>query len=117
MKNSKKISNTQFAHLIERGALIVDLRKEAAFSKSHIHGAVNLSLTNIESQIEALKKQLQPIVFYSDSGTKSKAAIEKLAGSELELYDAGSLLDIDSSLISVEPHDSYGQRNIGDSFR
>jgi len=117
MKNSKKISNTQFAHLIERGALIVDLRKEAAFSKSHIHGAVNLCLDNIESQIETLNKELKPIVFYSHSGTKSKAAIDKLADSELELYDAGSLLDIDSSLISVEPHDSYGQRNIGDSFR
>ena len=76
--------------MINDGALIVDIREAAEFSKDHINDAISLPLTKIMTQTEEALKTLksyqlkghqikgQHILIYCKNGVQSSSAIKKL---------------------------------------
>ena len=59
--------------LVERGALILDVRTPGEFEQGHAPGSRNVPLDHLASQLEALDRD-QPILVCCASGARSGAA-------------------------------------------
>ena len=73
---TKNISNQQAKHLIKMGARIVDIRDAKDFGVSHIPGALNISINDLD-KISFNKDT--PIIVVCYGGIRSIAAVERLA--------------------------------------
>jgi rhodanese-related sulfurtransferase len=64
------LSAMQAVRLMNQGALVLDLRTKQSFDAGHIGDARNVAATDLESQIESLKKwRDKNVITYDDSGT------------------------------------------------
>ena len=77
-------------------SLIVDVRSREEYYRSHVKGALNISLFDLEFYIDFLRGK--NVLFYCDSGRRSKLAVEYV-----------SERGIKASLISTEELDKYEQ--------
>lgn len=64
----KRISKNKAEELVQRGALLVDMRSPVAFRDGHVTGAVNLPLRNFVNRIMPMDKKTK-IIIYSDAMT------------------------------------------------
>ncbi len=55
-------------------SVIVDVRTPEEYKTAHYHGAVNIPLDQIDSQISKIKGMKQPIIVYCRSGNRSAKA-------------------------------------------
>ncbi len=67
------IKSVDFKELLERGAVIVDVRTPAEFNSGHIKGAINLPLQTLTSNMGKLKKD-KPVITCCASGMRSGSA-------------------------------------------
>jgi|FaiFalDrversion3_1042247.scaffolds.fasta_scaffold33482_2 rhodanese-related sulfurtransferase len=74
-------------NLASKGALLVDVRANAAYDKEHIRGAINIPLDDLDSHLENLPKD-KPVVVYCGSVdcTMSYFAARKLASKGFTVY-------------------------------
>lgn len=77
----------------ENDYLIVDVRTNQEFQEGHIKDAINLPVNMINSDIDLESDKL--IFVYCKSGNRSKEAYDKLTKLGYEVYDLGSINDID----------------------
>lgn len=62
-----------------KGALLLDVRSEAEYNRSHLLEAKNIEVSVLEKQVEELiPDKKQEIIVYCQSGTRSKQAMEIL---------------------------------------
>lgn len=64
----KMISKNKALELIQRGALLVDMRSPVAYRDGHVEGAVNLPLRNFTNKIMGMDKKTK-IIIYGDEIT------------------------------------------------
>lgn len=62
----KRISKNKALELVQKGALLVDMRSPVAFRDGHVTGAVNLPLRNFVNRIMPMDKKTK-IIIYSDT--------------------------------------------------
>jgi rhodanese-related sulfurtransferase len=63
------LSSMQAVRLMNQGALVLDLRAREAFDAGHIGDARNVPATDLESQVDSLKKwRDKNVITYCDSG-------------------------------------------------
>ncbi len=77
----RQITPTDLTMQVNRNnAVVVDIRAEADFSKGHITGARNLSLTEIEKQqLSGLEKhKAEPIILVCQAGVSAQKAAASL---------------------------------------
>ena len=83
-------SSTDYRALIDKGAVIVDVRTPGEFKEGHIPGSRNIPLDQIGSKTAELKKAGKPVITVCRSGSRSGMAKAKLSASGLEVYNGGS---------------------------
>lgn len=65
-------------HIKNEDVLIIDVRSEEEFSESHIDGAVNIEIGNLEQQLDKLKIYQIIVTTCGKGGGRSKAAADFL---------------------------------------
>ena len=79
------ISPDQAVRLMNKGALVVDLRKPQDYQVGHLAGAKNLQLSDFDKQVEAIKKHRgKPIIAYDEKGLTTSRAIARLQEAKFE---------------------------------
>ncbi len=91
---------TDFKLLVEKGALIVDVRTPGEFKAGHVKGSVNVPLDNIKQEIEKLKKKNKPVITVCRSGARSGMAKNMLKSAGVETYNGGPWNSLDRILHS-----------------
>jgi phage shock protein E len=64
--------------LVEDGARLVDVRTPGEFADSHIDGAVNIPVQELDRRMAELEPKDGPIVLYCRSGRRSSSAARML---------------------------------------
>lgn len=75
--------------LVEKGALIVDVRTQREFQEGHVNGSVNFPLENLKLHLAELKKKNKPIITVCRSGARSGVGQSMLKNHGLEAYNGG----------------------------
>ncbi len=81
---------TDYADLVRKGAMIVDVRTPGEFSSGHIKGSVNIPLDVISSRVQELKKKNKPVITVCRSGNRSGSAKSILESAGVEVYNGGA---------------------------
>jgi rhodanese-related sulfurtransferase/nucleotide-binding universal stress UspA family protein len=97
----KKVLHGNDDKVIEKDALIIDVRSKSEFASGHISSAINIPLEQVELELEGLKTHPQ-LVVYCRSGNRSAHAKKILMDNGINnVVDAGSLTDAQSLLAST----------------
>jgi len=80
-------------HLVEQGALLLDVRTPQEFAAGHLDGAVNIPVQQLEARLSELAaKKDRPIVVYCRSGARSASAAKLLAAAgHSRVFDLGAM--------------------------
>lgn len=69
-----RVSGDDARRLVERGALLVDVRTPGEFAGGHVGGATNVPLQELAARIGELGDPARAIVVYCHSGMRSRMA-------------------------------------------
>lgn len=78
-----------YAMLMDKGGLIVDVRTASEFDAGHIKGSKNIPLDRFRSEVSRLKQLNVPIITVCRSGNRSGIAKSLLTGAGVEAYNGG----------------------------
>ena len=79
LRRSGQISANEAEAYLKSGAPIVDVRTPAEYNASHIPGAINIPLDQIDSSVPSrIPDRTQPILLHCQAGTRSAAAKKRL---------------------------------------
>ena len=85
-------------HLVDRGAVLLDVRTEEEFVGFHLPGAVNIPYEALDDQLESVRRWKKPVLVYSAEGRRSSLATSKLRNCGVSAYDAGARDELFSCL-------------------
>lgn len=79
----------------DKEMLLIDVRSPQEYKESHLDGAINLPLYDIEQKAqEQIKRKDTPIIIYCQSGSRSRRAMQILRQEGYEnLYEIKGGLD------------------------
>lgn len=83
-------TKTDFAGLIRKGSIIIDVRSALEYKSGHIKGSQNIPLNELSTRIEYLKKLNKPLITVCRSGSRSRMAKSILTANGLVAYNGGS---------------------------
>jgi phage shock protein E len=63
-----------FAELVKKGAIILDVRSKEEFSNGHVSGSINIAVDQLSNNLSKLKKKDQAIITVCASGMRSERA-------------------------------------------
>ena len=87
-----------YKELMEKGAVIVDVRTSAEFSSGHIRNSINIPLNTLKASLSKLDKQ-KPIITCCASGMRSASAEGiLLACGFTEVVNGGSWTSLEKKL-------------------
>ncbi|WP_044198265.1 rhodanese-like domain-containing protein [Dyadobacter tibetensis] len=96
--NNKKVDYKQ---LVKDGAVIVDVRSPQEYASGHITGSINIPLTKISTQVDALKERYPVIITCCASGNRSGMALGSLNKAGIEAYNGGSWNSLNKKINAV----------------
>ena len=76
--------------LVDRGAIIVDVRSPSEYKSGHIKGSINIPLDQIGSRTAELKKKNKTIITVCRSGNRSGMAKRTISSAGIECYNGGA---------------------------
>lgn len=83
-----------FAEVLNKGAIILDVRTVGEFKGGHVKGSINIPLNELSSQMSKLKKTT-PIIACCASGMRSSSATSLLKSNGFdEVYNGGSWIGL-----------------------
>ncbi len=74
IKNLLGLKTTNYAQLMEEGAIIIDVRTSGEFSTGHIKGSINIPVDKLAHNLNKLKAKNKSIITCCASGARSAAA-------------------------------------------
>jgi len=77
-KNRPVIDSGEAHRLVEQGAILLDVRTPEEFARSHLPGAKNLPVGDLEERLSEVGEPDRPVVVYCRSGARSARARETL---------------------------------------
>ena len=81
LKRKRQVSSTDALALIQKGALVIDVRSAAEFKSGHLPKALNLPLEEIEELLPRIvKDKNQVLLLHCQSGMRSGVAKTRLKG-------------------------------------
>ncbi len=80
--------------LIERGAVLLDVRTLEEFVGYHLPDAVNIPFENLDQQLDVIRSWRRPVVVYSADDQRGRRALIKLHNHGIAAFDAGSLEEL-----------------------
>jgi len=85
------ISSAQVKDLIEKGALLLDVRTEKEFKQDALNGAINYPITQIAQKVKGLDMS-KALIVYCRTGRRSAEAKALLEGIGFkEVHNAGTM--------------------------
>ena len=79
-----------YAALIKKGAVIVDVRTKAEYQQGHVKGSLNIPLQSLSDNLSKLKKD-KPIITCCASGMRSASARDVLKSKGfVEVHNGGA---------------------------
>lgn len=84
--------------LLQKGAVIVDVRTPGEFNSGHIKGSLNIPLDQIGTKIAFLQNKKVPVITVCRSGNRSGAAAGVLKNNGIEVYNGGAWDSLQSKL-------------------
>lgn len=89
---------TDWKELMQKGAIIVDVRTKGEYQGGHIKGSINIPLQTLSQNLSKLKKG-KPIITCCASGMRSASAKSMLTSSGFsEVYNGGGWMSLQSKL-------------------
>ena len=83
-------SETDYTSLMQRGAIILDVRTKGEYQSGNVKGSLNIPIKELKENISKLPKN-KPIITVCASGVRSAAACEILQSNGFnEVYNGGS---------------------------
>lgn len=79
-----------FRSLLQRGAILLDVRTEEEFAGRHLPGAINIPYEEIDRNIDFIKEMGGPVLVYGARDQRSTLVVRKLCYHGIRAYDAGS---------------------------
>jgi len=87
-----------YRDLIQKGAVIIDVRTPNEFRGGHIKSALNIPLNNLASQVSKIKKD-KPVITCCASGMRSASAKSYLQSNGFkEVYNGGSWMSLQNKI-------------------
>jgi phage shock protein E len=87
-----RISGQEARELVERGALLLDVRSRAEFESGHIEGAFHIPVQELNRRLAELGDHSAAIVVYCQSGGRSAIAKRLLERHGFEqVHDLGAI--------------------------
>jgi rhodanese-related sulfurtransferase len=84
------LEKTDYAQLVNDGAIILDVRSKGEFAGGHIKGSINISVDQLSSNLHKLKDKSKPIITCCASGMRSASAKSILkSNGYTEVYNGG----------------------------
>jgi phage shock protein E len=83
------IARVDYKSILNKGALIIDVRSPQEFDNGHINGSQNIPLNIIAQRADSLKAKGVPIICVCASGMRSGSASAILKKSGIESYNGG----------------------------
>jgi len=77
--------------MLERGALLIDVRSKAEYAQISIPGSKNIPLQNIGGEIAKIKKLNKPVIVYCASGMRSASAAAGMKAAGIEVVNGGGI--------------------------
>ena len=91
LKNLLGLKTTDYAQLMEEGAIILDVRTSGEFSTGHIKGSINIPVDKLAHNLTKLKSKSKPIITCCASGMRSASAKNILESSGYSnIYNGGA---------------------------
>jgi phage shock protein E len=81
---------TDFKALVQKGAVIVDVRTAHEFKEGHIENSVNIPLDGVNAQSNGLLRAGKPVITVCRSGVRSGMAVRMMRQSGIEAYNGGA---------------------------
>jgi rhodanese-related sulfurtransferase len=92
---------TDFADLVSKGAIIVDVRTPQEYNTGHISNALNIPVDKLQGKISELAKKGKPIITCCASGMRSAAAKRTLESAGItNVYNGGGWSSLNQKLKS-----------------
>jgi rhodanese-related sulfurtransferase len=89
---------TDYRALLDRGAIVIDVRTPEEFKSGHVVNSTNYPLAELNSRIAELKKKRKPIIAICRSGARSSAAASMLKNAGMEAYNGGGWIDFEKAI-------------------
>lgn len=83
-------AKANYKSLLQKGALIIDVRTAAEFAGGHIYGSRNISLDKIPMMVKDIQKLNRPVITCCKSGGRSAIANRLLQSAAIESYNGGA---------------------------
>ncbi len=90
--------STNYKGLVNKGAIIVDVRSAGEYSGGHINGSINIPVETIQSKMPELKKKGKPVITVCRSGARSAMAQNALVAAGVEAYNGGPWFSLEKKL-------------------
>jgi phage shock protein E len=82
---------TDYAALVKRGAIILDVRSKGEYNEGHVAGSLNIPVDQLAKNLNRLADKRKPIITCCASGGRSGSAKSFLEASGYsEVYNGGS---------------------------
>lgn len=67
-------TNVNYADLVKKGAIIIDVRSKGEYEAGHIKGSIHIAVDQLASNLHRLKDKSKPIITCCASGMRSASA-------------------------------------------
>ena len=92
-------TQTDYAGLIKKGAIIVDVRSKIEYQSGHIKGYVNIPLDQLGNNLARLKNKSAPVITCCASGMRSASARSMLLSMGYQqVYNGGGWSSLQNKL-------------------
>ncbi|MDP1746358.1 MAG: rhodanese-like domain-containing protein [Bacteroidota bacterium] len=79
-----------YAGLVKKGAIILDVRSSGEYSGGHVKGSINIPVDQLSKNLSKLKDKNKPIITVCASGMRSASAKSILkSNGYTEVYNGG----------------------------
>ncbi len=90
---------TDYAELMKKGAVIVDVRSKGEYAGGHIKGSLNIPLDQLQNNLSKLKDKSKPVITCCASGMRSASAKAILrSNGYAEVYNGGGWMGLQNKL-------------------
>ena len=89
---------TDFAALVQEGALLIDVRTPGEFKQGHIPGSKNIPVDQLGKRVEQIRKAGKPVILCCASGMRSGRGTRVLKAEGIEAYNGGSWASLQRQL-------------------
>ena len=92
-------TKTDYADLVKKGAIILDVRSKGEFAGGHIKGSINIPVDQLANNLSKLKDKNKTIITCCASGMRSGSAKSwMLSNGFTEVYNGGGWAGLEGKL-------------------